>query len=699
MKSQEDPQEGRGLKETSSYEPTLSSSKFYIYGDGDRKYSEISHSFLLERLRSLGPSAFDYASKSLDHVVTDAYAEFNVLQALEEHPLRTYNPEDADLYIVPTPITELLLYGCRWEDCTWYDESIMALTEHPIFRKTGGHNHVMISFNWLSFSHKFQAFIPALSRNYKYLQNVTVAHHFDPFGSMELAASPDVDSQYKALFPEETPVTNAFSIGLGLGYDETFPIQEASYEKFESSKNFVFYHTSDRDFHYGSTKYRKALLHEDLANAGSSPLPASSIGTDVDYETWVEGIMSSKFCLVVRGDTPHSHALFAAVRAGCIPVVVSDYYSTYAPPFKSSLTMEDFCIFIKEADFADQKDALTQVLALEKLDDSFIRDKLHNLRVAQKILMPDHQESLFVEAFMKEAQHAIKSNKLPDLYPNLNVQALDDSVILSGTEYRYKYPSTMSVDSSYKKMADGGKTLIVGVLSAAGSSDGYNARLSIRQTWAEDRKGQVFFILAGPWEDVAEEYFAEGDIFWVDAEEEWDLLSIKSQAFLHAVETHGGAYDYVMKTDDDSYVGLAEVERILNTYNPDYWGYCMFNEKYRHPFRDPSAKYFVSKETFPGDLYPVWAQGLGYVLSRKFNECAQTVFKSMKYMPMEDLSVGIAAEQCNVACSRDEWKSWDETGHIAPMRLEHHIKQSDEMLYTHWKNMRLMKVGEFSEFE
>ena len=238
----------------------------------------------------------------------------------------------------------------------------------------------------------------------------------------------------------------------------------------------------------------------------------------------------------------------------------------------------------------------------------------------------------------------------------------------------------------------------MGVLSQA-DTDGYNRRLSIRQTWAEGRKGQVFFILAGPWEAVAEEYHNEGDIFWVDVEEDWNLLSIKSQAFFHAVENHGGNYEYIMKTDDDSYVGLGEIERIIQTQKPDYWGYCMFDEAFRHPFRDPDDKYYVSEETFPGDLFPVWAQGMGYVMSRKFNHCAQSVFETMKYMPMEDLAVGIAAEQCGVTCSRDEWESWDKTGYIAPIRLEHHIKHSDQMLYAHWENMRLMKAGEFADFE
>ena len=47
-------------------------------------------------------------------------------------------------------------------------------------------------------------------------------------------------------------------------------------------------------------------------------------------------------------------------------------------------------------------------------------------------------------------------------------------------------------------------------------------------------------------------------------------------------------------------------------------------------------------------LYPIFAEGYGYAISRKFNECAQTVFKSMEsYWPPlgEDVTTGIAAHE------------------------------------------------------
>jgi len=51
---------------------------------------------------------------------------------------------------------------------------------------------------------------------------------------------------------------------------------------------------------------------------------------------------------VIRGDTPEMHAFFHAIRCGCIPVVVSDWYPDFAGLFKSSLDMRDFSIMINE---------------------------------------------------------------------------------------------------------------------------------------------------------------------------------------------------------------------------------------------------------------------------------------------------------------------------------------------------------------
>jgi hypothetical protein len=156
-----------------------------------------------------------------------------------------------------------------------------------------------------------------------------------------------------------------------------------------------------------------------------------------------------------------------------------------------------------------------------------------------------------------------------------------------------------------------------------------------------------------------------------------------------------------MKTDDDSYVGVDAIGKILERHEPSFWGYCMFDDIYRLPYHDPDHKYFVSKETWPGEYFPVWAQGMGYVLSQSFIRCALELIPTMQFMTMDDVSIGIAAEHCNVPCQSDEWHSWndEEKKFPAPLRVEHGIKASDDiMLYKHWDQMGILKLGEFGDF-
>lgn len=148
--------------------------RFYIYD------KIITQSHTIAKHRRLGQSAFVESSK-LDHVKTDMKGGQLILEALEQHPLRTMDPDEADVFVVPTPITEILAYGCQWEDCEWFDNA-----NHPIFKRTQGHNHVIVALSWPSFNKRYSAFFPALSRSNSLLRNVTVAHNYDPFGCVKL---------------------------------------------------------------------------------------------------------------------------------------------------------------------------------------------------------------------------------------------------------------------------------------------------------------------------------------------------------------------------------------------------------------------------------------------------------------------------------------------------------------------------------
>ncbi|KAL5722794.1 hypothetical protein ACHQM5_006269 [Ranunculus cassubicifolius] len=60
-----------------------------------------------------------------------------------------------------------------------------------------------------------------------------------------------------------------------------------------------------------------------------------------------QGMMSSKFCLNIAGDTPSSNRLFDAIASHCVPVIISDEIEL---PFEDVLDYSEFCVFVRASD-------------------------------------------------------------------------------------------------------------------------------------------------------------------------------------------------------------------------------------------------------------------------------------------------------------------------------------------------------------
>jgi len=248
----------------------------------------------------------------------------------------------------------------------------------------------------------------------------------------------------------------------------------------------------------------------------------------------------------------------------------------------------------------------------------------------------------------------------------------EGQVVISGKKVNYRYPPTFSktTSDSIQHM-----DLVVGVLSSS-SSTGTRMRQDIRDTWAKDYKGRVFFVVAGNWSTIEEQFEELQDLIWVDMEEEWHHLTYKVQTFYHAVENHFGlSYDYLMKTDDDSYVNLPKFQSFIQSQPKKnyYAGKCMWN---RQPIRDPRNRYYIPEEVYSSSTYPVYAAGDGYLVSKDANKCMLDYIASIDYMAMEDVATGILADKCSVPCT----KSWLITRSGA---LQHHKKGENAMQKTH----------------
>jgi len=196
--------------------------------------------------------------------------------------------------------------------------------------------------------------------------------------------------------------------------------------------------------------------------------------------------------------------------------------------------------------------------------------------------------------------------------------------------------------------------VIVGVLSSSSNAE---RRKTIRATWTKDRLG-IFFIVAGDWSLVAEEFYTFGDLIWIDVEEHYHKITYKTAAFFAVVDRVTSElnidYAYAMKTDDDSYVALDRIEAFLKHLNdenkavkPDYIGKCNAGVS---PIRDIEHKYYTSLEEYPERLFPTFCQGCGFLLSNIFIKCLSSHHNVgvLRFLKHEDVFIGLLAQRCNV---------------------------------------------------
>ena len=346
------------------------------------------------------------------HRMGDAVYDEEILAALHKSDLRTLEPDEADLFIVPTPICRVLM-----SRNLNFQVPFQALVNHEIFRKHHGNNHVLVSSTFVLFR-RHTKFYTSLGGWYDKIWNTTVMLSWDPNAVYDdlFKANGTNWGEYHHFMtkPRGSPMgpkgpltSKSASIGLG-SKNDCLKMSLATKERFYNSSNFVFYHSTTATSLFNSTIHR----HGPITNiTADDNFPKSSIGWPVGKEEWESNFRDSKFCLNIRGDSPHSHSMWRSIRVGCIPVVSSDHLPVFSPLFKSTLNMSDYSVIVKEQDLVNNP--VQTLLKLNDLSEDEIETKIKHLAFAQRVLFSDHPQSLFVEAFLREAKEAKPFTPLP----------------------------------------------------------------------------------------------------------------------------------------------------------------------------------------------------------------------------------------------------------------------------------------------
>ncbi|KAL9190494.1 hypothetical protein ACHAXT_000200 [Thalassiosira profunda] len=368
-------------------------------------------------------------------------AVWSIYQALATHPLRTLDPSEATFFIPPVFVNQIGSFKHKLSkgERANFVQSMNLITSSPIYQSTLGARHIFIAmdgmyYNWAGavggLANHIKFYNPSWLQNathrwwgddmlcsYKkwtgpegclmagnIFKNVILARERDMWQLHRMSEDGTDYREWTERIRDNNPIPdNGFSFGLMDGPGDTKVIP-ASYDKYAESEWVYFYHTRPEDSTANSTIFRHAPVTSFPANgtAEATTYSQSSIGFDIDPAEWTHRYARSKLCLCIRGDNPGSRALLRSIRVGCIPVVISDLYPRYAPSFKSTLTMSDYAILVDEQAFINDPWGELQRIYVE-LTEVEVKRKLRALAFAQRVIFPDHPDSLFVPAFLKEA--------------------------------------------------------------------------------------------------------------------------------------------------------------------------------------------------------------------------------------------------------------------------------------------------------
>lgn len=244
--------------------------------------------------------------------------------------------------------------------------------------------------------------------------------------------------------------------------------------------------------------------------------------------------------------------------------------------------------------------------------------------------------------------HSVFATSLPTSHPSFSPQRVLE----------------MSPKWKAQPLPSGPIPLFIGVLSA---TNHFAERMAVRKSWMQASAVQSsivvvrFFVALNPRKEVnavlKQEAAYFGDIVILPFLDRYELVVLKTIAICeYGVQNASAAY--IMKSDDDTFIRvetvLKELDKVAQTKS-----LYMGNLNLLHrPLR--SGKWAVSYEEYPQEVYPPYANGPGYIISKDIAKyiVSQHVKQNLKLFKMEDVSMGMWVEQFNSSRPVEYSHSW-----------------------------------------
>lgn len=193
--------------------------------------------------------------------------------------------------------------------------------------------------------------------------------------------------------------------------------------------------------------------------------------------------------------------------------------------------------------------------------------------------------------------------------------------------------------------------LFIGVLSA---SSHFSERMAVRSTWFQSEPIQSskvvarFFVAMHPDRDInmqmkkEAEYY--GDMVILPFMDDYQLVVLKTMAICE-FGVRNVSTKYIMKCDDDTFIRVDAVLNELKGVAQAENLYMGNLNMYHRPLR--TGKWAVTFEEWPDEEYPTYANGPGYIISRKIASyiVIQKRKRALELFKMEDVSMGLWVKQ------------------------------------------------------
>jgi len=367
--------------------------RYYVYDDDKLVLSDI-------REKAIQDAPKTWRQKWGWRYFSYARGEIRWIEALERHPQRTRDPCEADFFVVPLPVGAVLFWG----QTQLLREAYQTLFDSALFQQQP-ERHVaafattekIFGWGWWGMSDeemkKFNSTM--IVRD----SDGDAVEEWPNAGACRHSIKKNTDKYFSHIF------------SLGYGGEGSNPNNAYATLTSESwnKKRFWYFYRTRREPSVCNSTHRQVFFKNSTQLETFEHQPFS-IGFDLPPDKWLEQLIDSKFCLVIRGDQPGSRSLNRAIRAGCMPLIVSDVLPVFQSLYPKTLHYNDFAVMVQEEDFLeDPIGSLDKAIMLSKPK---MEEKLEGLRLMQRIVSADQPDSLFVPAFAREVVETMKEKGL-----------------------------------------------------------------------------------------------------------------------------------------------------------------------------------------------------------------------------------------------------------------------------------------------